>query len=70
MPEYPCAICKKVVSYSERLPALHPFCSKRCKLIDLGRWFGERYAIERELSPEESEGPTRGAEDSGAHETV
>jgi endogenous inhibitor of DNA gyrase (YacG/DUF329 family) len=22
-----------------------PFCSKRCKLIDLGRWLGEEYGI-------------------------
>ncbi|MEK6538379.1 MAG: DNA gyrase inhibitor YacG, partial [Nitrospirota bacterium] len=22
-----------------------PFCSERCKLIDLGRWAGEKYRI-------------------------
>ena len=22
-----------------------PFCSKRCKTIDLGRWLGESYTI-------------------------
>jgi endogenous inhibitor of DNA gyrase (YacG/DUF329 family) len=22
-----------------------PFCSERCKLIDLGRWLGERYSV-------------------------
>jgi endogenous inhibitor of DNA gyrase (YacG/DUF329 family) len=25
-----------------------PFCSERCKLIDLGRWLGESYAIPKE----------------------
>ena len=25
-----------------------PFCSRRCKLIDLGRWFDESYAIQAE----------------------
>lgn len=25
-----------------------PFCSQRCKTIDLGRWFGERYRIPAE----------------------
>jgi hypothetical protein len=25
----------------------YPFCSKRCKLIDLGRWLGEGYKIEK-----------------------
>jgi uncharacterized protein len=22
-----------------------PFCGKRCKLIDIGRWLGESYSI-------------------------
>ncbi len=22
-----------------------PFCSERCKLLDLGEWFGERYTV-------------------------
>jgi hypothetical protein len=25
-----------------------PFCSRRCKLIDLGRWLKEAYAIQAE----------------------
>jgi len=25
---------------------LFPFCSERCKLVDLGRWLDGRYAIE------------------------
>jgi endogenous inhibitor of DNA gyrase (YacG/DUF329 family) len=29
-----------------------PFCSKRCKLIDLGKWFGEEHAISEPLSAE------------------
>ena len=29
-----------------------PFCSKRCKLIDLGKWFGEEHAISEPLRPE------------------
>jgi len=31
-----------------------PFCSRRCKLIDLGRWFDERYRIESEEEPDAS----------------
>ena len=23
-----------------------PFCSERCRSIDLGRWLGERYRVE------------------------
>jgi endogenous inhibitor of DNA gyrase (YacG/DUF329 family) len=27
------------------LTATHPFCSTRCKLVDLGNWFSNSYAI-------------------------
>ncbi len=33
-----------------------PFCSQRCKLIDLGKWFNEEHAITRELRPDDFEG--------------
>ena len=37
-----------------------PFCSERCKQIDLGRWLGERYRIpsdeRREGEPEPDQG--------------
>lgn len=26
----------------------HPFCCRRCADIDLGRWFGEKYAVPTE----------------------
>ena len=29
-----------------------PFCSHRCKLIDLGKWFGEENRISEALRPE------------------
>ena len=39
----------------------YPFCSARCKLIDLGRWFDERYRVEAEdqddLPPEATDAP-------------
>ena len=33
-----------------------PFCSPRCKTIDLGRWLGERYCIPSEEGEDESAG--------------
>lgn len=33
-----------------------PFCSKRCKLIDLGQWFNEEHKVSRELRPGDFEG--------------
>ena len=29
-----------------------PFCSRRCKLVDLGKWFGGEHAISEPLRPE------------------
>ncbi len=49
-----CQICKKQIK-SEQLsdqPAF-PFCSDRCKLIDLGRWIDGDYKISRELNDDE-----------------
>lgn len=33
-----------------------PFCSNRCRLIDLGKWFNEEHAISRELRPGDFDG--------------
>ncbi len=30
-----------------------PFCSERCKLIDLGNWASEKYVISTPLKPGE-----------------
>ncbi|MBT6392426.1 MAG: DNA gyrase inhibitor YacG [Nitrosomonadales bacterium] len=40
----PCPTCKKKTDY---LPsnAYRPFCSEKCKLIDLGAWASEEYHI-------------------------
>ena len=35
-----CPICKLATVYEFR-----PFCSARCKLVDLQKWFSERYTI-------------------------
>jgi endogenous inhibitor of DNA gyrase (YacG/DUF329 family) len=43
-PTVRCPQCGKFVAYRLDNPA-RPFCSPRCKLIDLGAWAEERYAI-------------------------
>jgi len=43
-----CPICKKPVTALDDPQApnrFFPFCGERCKLIDLGRWLGEKYGI-------------------------
>ena len=38
-----CPVCKKTVQWEENLYC--PFCSERCKLIDLGHWAAGAYAL-------------------------
>ena len=41
-----CPICKTPVEDSgQALQPSFPFCSERCKLIDLGRWLDGKYQI-------------------------
>lgn len=49
-----CPICKKDVQ-----PGAEdfPFCSERCRLIDLGNWASEEYRISEPAAPQ-----ARGAE--------
>ncbi len=28
-----------------------PFCSRRCKLVDLGKWFKQEYSVSEPLRP-------------------
>jgi len=48
-----CPICKKEATWEEN--PWRPFCSERCKLIDLGKWVSEEYRIEGEKKEEKKE---------------
>lgn len=39
-----CPICKQTTAQSN---PTYPFCSKRCKTIDLGKWIKGDYVISR-----------------------
>ncbi len=39
-----CPTCQKGIEYSEKYPQ-RPFCSERCRLIDLGEWADEQHKI-------------------------
>lgn len=46
-----CPICgRPSAPPGERSP--RPFCTPRCQMVDLGRWFNEDYVISRPLDPE------------------
>jgi endogenous inhibitor of DNA gyrase (YacG/DUF329 family) len=48
-----CPICKKEVHPGEEE---FPFCSERCRLIDLGNWATGKYSIPGErLEPDQPE---------------
>ena len=44
--EVKCPRCKKLYTYENN--EFRPFCSKRCKLIDLGDWASEKFKIPTE----------------------
>jgi len=50
MPKLKCPICGLEVPYvfMDEVP-YRPFCSRRCKLIDLGKWLNEEYRISEEI---------------------
>ncbi|QRO01436.1 DNA gyrase inhibitor YacG [Archangium violaceum] len=52
-----CSICRKSVAPRAENPA-YPFCSKRCRMVDLGRWLGEEYRVpDRQSDEQEDELP-------------
>ncbi|MCL6481250.1 MAG: DNA gyrase inhibitor YacG [Firmicutes bacterium] len=53
-----CPICQKPTRSEQH--AEFPFCSERCRRIDLGRWASEEYVISEPLTePNASKPPTK-----------
>lgn len=55
-----CPQCGRLTVYSVKNTS-RPFCSERCKLIDLGEWASESYKVpvpssEQQLNPDEFSG--------------
>jgi uncharacterized protein len=42
MPSFKCPVCGGIADPQSKTM---PFCSERCRLIDLKRWLGEEYAV-------------------------
>jgi hypothetical protein len=40
----------------------YPFCTRRCRLIDLGRWLGEDYRVAQPDDPNRSTPPDQSEE--------
>ena len=60
-----CPICKKTVKLSD---PFMPFCSDRCKEIDLGNWASEKYVIPGDALPEFESSSTESPHGSSRHD--
>jgi hypothetical protein len=49
----PCPTCRQPSDFTASNPH-RPFCSERCRLLDLGAWLDEQYAVPGELAHDEA----------------
>lgn len=49
-----CPICERSFEPAESVAM--PFCSERCRKIDLGRWLREVYSVPVERNPDDEPG--------------
>ncbi len=53
MPRFECPLCQTVLSVERNEDApFRPFCSERCKMVDLGRWLDGTYTISESTAPD------------------
>ncbi|MHB1093591.1 DNA gyrase inhibitor YacG [Thiobacillus sp.] len=55
-PVVSCPTCGTIVAWSAE-NRWRPFCSERCKLIDLGQWATEKYRVPAEEQEPDDEFP-------------
>ena len=64
-----CPTCRREIDWSQS--PYRPFCSERCRLIDLGAWLTEKHAIPGEPAPDqaarENTGPPESPESPPRH---
>jgi endogenous inhibitor of DNA gyrase (YacG/DUF329 family) len=62
-----CPVCHREFEKSDSTAP--PFCSERCRTIDLGRWLGESYSLPVKPDPDTEEplAPADPNEENGLH---
>jgi uncharacterized protein len=67
-PERPkrCPNCGKSAAWEGN--PFRPFCSERCRLLDLGNWATEAYRIPSAQAPEEAGGEPKSSDEGGGGE--
>ena len=53
-----CPVCDAPVNLDAT--ATPPFCGERCRLVDLGRWLDESYAVPEKPRDDEEDGDGEG----------
>jgi uncharacterized protein len=61
-----CPTCQRPVEWSAASP-FRPFCSERCRLIDLGAWMTDQRAIPGEELPQTSHDVPAGDDEPARH---
>jgi hypothetical protein len=66
---YKCPICKGIIKRTSQndseIGRFFPFCSERCKMIDLGAWLDTEYRISTNQPNENSDISTKSGKSSG-----
>jgi endogenous inhibitor of DNA gyrase (YacG/DUF329 family) len=62
-----CPTCKKAVKEGEKY---FPFCSERCRWVDLGHWLAEDYKIPASDRPAGAEPPDENDTAPESHDTA
>jgi len=56
VPRARCPTCGREIEWSEDFP-MRPFCSERCKLVDLGAWLSDQRSIPGDAAAASEETP-------------
>ena len=63
-----CAICKRETIYQGN--PFRPFCSERCKLIDLDNWLAGRYRVSTPANQDAVRSDEAAGSDLGEHDAA
>jgi endogenous inhibitor of DNA gyrase (YacG/DUF329 family) len=56
-----CPVCRKETRWADN--PFRPFCSERCRLIDLGKWASEEYRVPGDQKDLPADGQRKKGED-------
>ena len=60
-----CPICR--MEFDPTGATTLPFCSERCRTVDLGRWLGEKYSLPTVPDPDQDDQPGSTSSEAESH---